>query len=181
MAGELLLLFDIDGTLVSGATEAHRDAMHEALRAVHGVDADQRDAARSSAAGRTDPEIARAILLDAGISAERIDDRADDVREECCRAYARLCPDDLSGTVLPGSAELLERLSARARVRLGLLTGNYELVARLKLGAGRDRPLLPERRRAPSDRTPRIGPRCQRSPAAARARWGPRTGASRRS
>ena len=44
------------------------------------------------AAGRTDPEIARAILLDAGISAERIDDRADEVREQCCRAYARLCP-----------------------------------------------------------------------------------------
>ena len=31
MAAAVLLLFDIDGTLVSGATDAHRDAMHEAL------------------------------------------------------------------------------------------------------------------------------------------------------
>lgn len=133
MAGELLLLFDIDGTLVSGATDAHRDAMHEALRIVHSVDAMQVMRRPLAPAGRTDPEIARAILLDAGVSARRIDDRADAVLEECCRAYARLCPDDLSETVLPGIPQLLGRLSGRTDVRLGLLTGNYEPVARLKL------------------------------------------------
>ena len=143
MAGELLLLFDIDGTLVSGATDAHRDAMHEALLKVHGVDATRVMRRPLAPAGRTDPEIARAILLDAGISAERIDDRADDVREQCCRAYARLCPDDLSATVLPGVSALLERLSARPAARLGLLSGNYELIGRLKLaraGLGRHFP-----------------------------------------
>jgi phosphoglycolate phosphatase len=135
----VLLLFDIDGTLLHGATQAHKDAMHEALRIVHRVDAD-RVPLRLSAAGRTDPEIARAILLAAGISAERIDDRAPDVREECCRAYARLCPADLSHTVLPGVAELLDWLSGLGSVTLGLLTGNYEPVARLKMaraGLGR--------------------------------------------
>lgn len=136
----LLLLFDIDGTLVSGAAAAHRDAMHEALSAVHAIkpsDAALRDL---PPAGRTDPEIARAILLDAGVSAARIDERADAVREECCRAYARLCPSDLSRFVLPGVAELLDWLSERDDVTLGLLTGNYEAVARLKLaraGIGR--------------------------------------------
>src|SRR5581483_5393286 len=127
-----LLLFDVDGTLLAGATDAHRDALHAALREVHGIDA---TAARPSLApaGRTDGEIARAILLDEGVSAERIDDRADDVREACCRLYARLCPADLSHTVLPGVVELLERLSARADVTLSLVTGNYEAVARLKL------------------------------------------------
>jgi phosphoglycolate phosphatase-like HAD superfamily hydrolase len=135
-----LLLFDIDGTLVSGATDAHRDAMHEALRTVHSIDPTRRLRRPLAPAGRTDPEIARAILLDAGVSAERIDDRAEDVREQCCRAYVRLCPDDLSGTVLPGIPELLERLSAREDALLGLLTGNYETVARFKLsraGLGR--------------------------------------------
>lgn len=139
-ASELLLLFDIDGTLVSGATDAHRDAMHEALRTVHSVDPHRAMRRPLAPAGRTDPEIARAILLDAGVSAERIDDRADAVRAECCRAYARLCPDDLSATVLPGIPELLERLSGREDVMIGLLTGNYEAVARLKLaraGIGR--------------------------------------------
>lgn len=133
-AGVLLLLFDIDGTLLGGATEAHRDAMLEALAEVHGVRPSARALRRVSPAGRTDPEIARTILLDAGVSAERIDERADAVREACSRAYARLCPDDLSEFLLPGIAELLESLSGREDVIVALLTGNYETVARLKLG-----------------------------------------------
>jgi phosphoglycolate phosphatase-like HAD superfamily hydrolase len=129
----LLLLFDIDGTLLSGATEAHRDAMHEALREVHGIQPNDRALHAISPAGRTDPEIARLILLDAGVSAERIDDRADALREHCCRAYARLCPSDLSQFVIPGVTELLQSLAQRDDVIPALLTGNYEAVARLKL------------------------------------------------
>lgn len=135
----MLVLFDIDGTLVSGATEAHREAMHAALLAVHGIDA---QVARRplSPAGRTDGEIARAILLDAGISAKQIDERAAQVRDECARAYARLREEDLSHTVLPGVTELLDWLYIRDDVQLGLLSGNYEAVARIKLrraGIGR--------------------------------------------
>ena len=128
----MLLLLDIDGTLVTGAAAAHRDALHEAVLAVHGV---QARAMRGplSVAGRTDGEIARMILLDAGISARRIDERADEVSEECYRAYVRLCPEDLSDTVLAGIPELLRWLSGHEDVRLALLTGNYEPVARLKL------------------------------------------------
>jgi phosphoglycolate phosphatase len=135
----VLLLFDIDGTLVFGATAAHRDAMHEALLAVHGVRAAV-GRRTISPAGRTDGEIARAILIDAGVSARRIDELSDAVQEECCRAYARLVPDDLSETVLPGIPELLADLSEREGVVLGLLSGNYEPVGRLKLaraGIGR--------------------------------------------
>ena len=51
-----LLLFDIDGTLVSGATDAHRDAMHEALRVVHSVDPTRRLHRPLVPAGRTDPD-----------------------------------------------------------------------------------------------------------------------------
>jgi phosphoglycolate phosphatase-like HAD superfamily hydrolase len=129
----LLLLFDIDGTLLGGATGAHLRALHEALAEVHGIQPTDRALRAISPAGRTDPEIARATLLDAGVSAERIDDRADAVREHCCRAYARLCPDDLSEFVLPGVSELLGWLSGRSDVTLALLTGNYEPIARLKL------------------------------------------------
>jgi phosphoglycolate phosphatase-like HAD superfamily hydrolase len=135
----MLLLFDLDGTLLRAATDAHRDAMHEALLAVHSVDVTRLDFSMS-AAGRTDPEIMRAILLAAGISATRIDERADDVRAECCERFAHLCPPDLSHTVIPGVGELLDGLSGRDDVTLGLLTGNYEPVARLKLaraGVGR--------------------------------------------
>jgi phosphoglycolate phosphatase len=132
-----LLLFDIDGTLVSGATAAHAAAMREALQEAHEIHLSERALRVVSPAGRTDPEIARAILLDAGVSAERIDDRADDVRERCSEAYARLCPDDLSDFVLPGVPELLKSLSSRDDVIVALLTGNYEAVARLKLARAR--------------------------------------------
>jgi phosphoglycolate phosphatase-like HAD superfamily hydrolase len=128
----VLLLFDIDGTLLRGATAAHRDALHEALRVVHGVDA-ERVGLSVSPAGRTDGDIARSILLDAGVSADRIDARADAVREACCRAYARLCASDLSEYVVPGMPDVLEWLGGLDDVRLSLVTGNYEAVARLKL------------------------------------------------
>jgi phosphoglycolate phosphatase len=135
----MLLLFDIDGTLVQGATAAHRDALHRALATVHGIDA-AGVGLTLAPAGRTDGEIARALLLDAGVSAERIDERADEVREECCRAYASLCEDDLSRFVIDGVAELLAWLAGLDGVHLALVTGNYEPVARLKLlraGIGR--------------------------------------------
>jgi phosphoglycolate phosphatase-like HAD superfamily hydrolase len=138
----VLILFDIDGTLLGAAAEAHRDAMYQALHEVHGVDV-RGTSPPLAPAGRTDPEIMRAILLGAGLSAQRIDERADDVREACCQAYAHLCPDDLSHTVLPGVADLLDWLGTHDGLTLGLLTGNYEPVARLKLaraGIGRHFP-----------------------------------------
>jgi phosphoglycolate phosphatase-like HAD superfamily hydrolase len=128
----LLLLFDIDGTLVARAGKAHSEALAGAIREVHGVDPnDLRD--RIGPAGRTDGEIARLILLNLGISARRIDERADDVREACCRIYAQTVPDDLSDLVIPGVPRLLSWLGGRDDVELALLTGNYEPVAHLKL------------------------------------------------
>jgi phosphoglycolate phosphatase len=164
----VLLLFDIDGTLLLRAADAHRDAIHEALRVVHGVTDPQ--ARGMQVAGRTDADIARTLLVHAGVTAERIDARADDVRIAACEAYARLCPDDLSARVAPGMPALLERLAAREDTLLALVTGNYEAIARLKLraaGIGRffaggqggfgsdheDRAMLPAiaRRRARTD------------------------------
>jgi phosphoglycolate phosphatase-like HAD superfamily hydrolase len=135
----ILLLFDIDGTLVSGATEAHSEALRRALLTVHGVHVET-IRGPVSPAGRTDGEIARTILLEAGVSARRIDELADEVRERCCEEHARLCPSDLSHTVLPGVTQLLEWLAGSDHACLGLLSGNYEPVGRLKLaraGLGR--------------------------------------------
>jgi phosphoglycolate phosphatase-like HAD superfamily hydrolase len=129
-----LLLFDVDGTLLGRAATAHAEALHVALRQVHGVDVTPAARASLAPAGRTDGEIARALLLNSGISARRIDERAVDVRLACCEAYAQLCPPDLSDKVLPGIPELLAELDARDDVLLSLVTGNYEPVARLKLG-----------------------------------------------
>jgi phosphoglycolate phosphatase len=168
----VLLLFDIDGTLLGGTTQPVGAAMLSALSEVHGIDVGV-IRTRIATDGRTDGEIARAILVGAGVSSDRIDALADSVRESCCRFAARLLPDDLSGAVLPGVRELLDWLARDEAVKLGLLTGNYEPIARLKLaraGIGEvfaegqgafgsdaeDRGALPAiaRRRAGSSRTP---------------------------
>ncbi len=65
------------------------------------------------------------------------------MRDACCEIYARLCPPSLSDKVIPGVAELVAGLAGREDVRLSLVTGNYEPVARLKLsraGLGRHFP-----------------------------------------
>jgi phosphoglycolate phosphatase-like HAD superfamily hydrolase len=127
----VLLLFDVDGTLLLKATAAHAAAVHEGLREVYGI-ADL-SAVKLDAAGRTDYEIARAICLQTGVSAERFDAGRDDFRIACVAAYARLCPDDLSEFVAPGVTDVLEALAARDGLRLALLTGNLEPIARLKI------------------------------------------------
>ena len=131
-AAETLLLFDVDGTLVTGASTEHAQALRSALCDVHGITAAQA-AAPVGPAGRTDGEIARLILLDAGVSAQRIDERASEVRAAVCERYAAACPTDLSARVIPGIPELLDALAGRPGVRLSLVTGNYEPVCRLKL------------------------------------------------
>jgi phosphoglycolate phosphatase len=128
----VLLLFDIDGTLLTGTRQRVGEAMRVALREVHGVDASF-VRTQIPTAGRTDGEIARAILVDAGVPAERIDAFAGRVRDLFCQACAALLPDDLSETVLPGVRQLLGWLARQEDVKLGLLTGNYEPIAWLKL------------------------------------------------
>ena len=102
------------------------------------------------------------------------------MREECCRALRAPLPADLSATVLPGVASCSSWLSAREDVLLGLLTGNYEPVARLKLArAGIGRYFPPGQGAFGSDAEDRAA-----LPAIARRRAGrpdARTRASRRS
>ena len=129
----MLVLFDIDGTLLDSATDAHRVALDVAIKEVHGLT--RRDSARESGRrdGKTDGEIARLMLLDLGLSAARIDELASDVREACSRVYAEICPPDLSSHVVPGMPAVLDWAAGRDGTTLGLVTGNFEAVGRLKL------------------------------------------------
>jgi phosphoglycolate phosphatase len=132
VAEQTLLLFDVDGTLVFRASLEHAAALREALVEVHGITAEQA-AARIEAAGRTDGEIARLVLLQVDVDPSAIDAGASDVAALTCERYTSLCPDDLSERVIAGIPELLTSLAARDDVRLALVTGNFETVARLKL------------------------------------------------
>ena len=125
----MLLLFDIDGTLLIDGAAAHREALYTALREVHHIDPPPN---KVETAGRTDGEITRAILTRAGVDAKAIDAHKDDVRDAACEAFARLCPRDLSDRVAPGVTETLQELADDAHL-VSLVTGNLEPIARLKL------------------------------------------------
>jgi len=124
-----LVLFDIDGTLVltggAGLRGMNR-ALEEVFGYTNGLDG-------IPVAGRTD----RAILADAVGRLGRALDKPTlaDVRQ---RYVANLTEEiEHPGTgrkaVMPGIREILEQLEHRDDVLVGLLTGNFEEGARVKL------------------------------------------------
>ena len=123
-----LVLFDIDGTLVSDHG-ASRGAFKEALHAVYGYD---RDLSVYDFSGRTDPQIAFMVLRDAGFTDETIAAQIDTLWEVYLAGLARnATPGRVK--VLPGMVKLVQALAQRDDVTLALLTGNIEPGARLKL------------------------------------------------
>ncbi len=125
----MLLLFDIDGTLLLKAAAEHKAAVYEGLRVAYGRPFPP---VPVETAGRTDPEIARAILLNAGIDGTTIDRRRAAWADATCEAYARACPRDLTDKVAPGVPAALDVLREAGHV-CSLVTGNLEPIARLKL------------------------------------------------
>lgn len=128
----MLLLWDIDGTLLLRASVEHAQAIHAAIERVYAVGIPE---GQVEAAGRTDLAIVRSILTLAGVSAERVDDGFEELRAVAVEEYAHRVPDDLSGHVAPHVPEVLDELAARDGVRLSLVTGNLEPIARMKLRA----------------------------------------------
>lgn len=132
----VLLLFDIDGTLLRGAAQAHAEALRAAMHAVYGIGSSD-GAARAlpvvQAAGRTDMEIARELATKSGCSEELFQERMGDLQARTVVEYQRRVPADLSAFAVPGIGPLLAELDRDAEARLSLLTGNLEGIARLKL------------------------------------------------
>jgi phosphoglycolate phosphatase len=136
-----LILFDIDGTLITTGGAAAR-AFHRALIEVFGTAGPIRN---HSFAGKTDPQIALELLTAAGLARDEITGRLPELWE----AYLRDLPDELDRSriiVHQGVPALLERLDGEANgTAVGLLTGNLEAGARMKLdaaGIGFDRFVL---------------------------------------
>jgi phosphoglycolate phosphatase-like HAD superfamily hydrolase len=129
-----LLLFDVDGTLIDAAG-AGRRAMERAFREVLRVDGFER-AESVPYAGRTDPLIFAATAAAIGVEPGTYRERRAELERSFVRALkAEMRRDDRSGRVLPGVIPLLETLEAMEGVHLGLLTGNLEAGARIKLEA----------------------------------------------
>ncbi|TVP78290.1 MAG: HAD family hydrolase [Gemmatimonadales bacterium] len=122
-----LILFDIDGTLLSGGPA--KDAFHQGLLSVFGT-AGPIEAWEFS--GKTDPQIARELLREAGLEDPHIDEGFPRLWENYLRDLEALVPERPFRSLL-GVTSLLEALEAEAWARLGLLTGNLEGGARVKL------------------------------------------------
>jgi len=123
-----LLLFDIDGTLLF-THGVGRASVAEAMRAVCGRPLSTESVSFS---GKTDPQIFREVCLANGLSAQETEALLPDL----LRVYAREMEERMpSGriTVLPGVFPLLDTLSRTDDVALGLVTGNMEPMAYLKL------------------------------------------------
>jgi phosphoglycolate phosphatase-like HAD superfamily hydrolase len=130
--GRRLVLFDIDGTLLSAGRVA-RDAILRSLQASYGwsYSPDHEDRGKFDFSGKTDPQIVRELVVD-DVGRERFEQGLPRALETYLEELRRqLVP----GTVVPkpGITDLLERLAAEPRATLGLLTGNLERGARLKL------------------------------------------------
>jgi len=124
-----LILFDIDGTLVLTGGAGLR-AMNRAcaelighLEALEGI----------PVAGRTDRIILRDVLRRLGRSLD------EPLLEALRERYVRYLEEEIERpgegvkAVLPGVQALLDRLAGRGDVALGLVTGNFEAGARIKL------------------------------------------------
>jgi phosphoglycolate phosphatase-like HAD superfamily hydrolase len=121
-----LILWDIDGTLLRTG-RAGIIALVRAFTQLHGREPDM---SRVEVAGRTDKWITARMLEENGlpVTPQHVHDLVD--------AYLALLPEEIStrpGLVLPGIQTLLDTLRARADVAQGLLTGNVQRGARIKL------------------------------------------------
>ena len=124
-----LFLFDIDGTLVS-VRGAGRTAFARALEETYGTAG---TIERYDFRGRTDLSIVHELMTGAGLDVERIRARVDACFQVYARELTRIIGDGSRIQVLPGVAEVVRRLGARPDAVVGLLTGNIEAGARIKL------------------------------------------------
>ncbi|MBK9964371.1 MAG: haloacid dehalogenase-like hydrolase [Holophagales bacterium] len=125
-----LVLFDIDGTLLSSGRKG-LDSFSTALRRTFGTEG---DLASYRFEGKLDPVIVFELMRGAGIPDEVILER----RPAALSLYLDLLEEALSAeppALKPGVADLVARVTAAPTVVSALLTGNVQRGARIKLTA----------------------------------------------
>ena len=135
----VLILFDIDGTLLLGTPRAHTEALVVAAADVYGVAATTDDVTAILPAGRTDQEIARLVLRRHGLEDAAISAGLSAWMARVAELYPGLDAAHAPQAVAPGAGAALGRL-AEAGAALALLTGNIEALAHAKIaraGLGR--------------------------------------------
>lgn len=128
-----LILFDVDGTLVDTAG-AGRRAIELAFEELFSVESVTEKSAGVRFAGMTDSGIFRALATASKIDARHYERMREPLHESYLRHLTTvMASPDPKRRVMPGIEPLLEALRGRNGVHLGLLTGNLEAGARIKL------------------------------------------------
>jgi phosphoglycolate phosphatase-like HAD superfamily hydrolase len=129
----MLVLFDVDGTLVDTAG-AGRRAFIEVFGRMFRNDGVEEAAMKVRFQGKTDPVIIDEIVHNLHIGADEFASRRGEFWERYAETLeAILARPDPRRRALPGVTDLLDDLAARRDVYLGLQTGNVEVGARAKL------------------------------------------------
>lgn len=128
----VLILLDIDGTLLHGSPAAHTEAMAQGMAAVYGLPITAQDIVDIGPSGRTDQEIARVVLRGKGVPDPTITAGLAQWIAASVEAYHRVEDRFDPPVVAPGADRALERLSM-AGGRLALLTGNLEPIGHAKM------------------------------------------------
>jgi phosphoglycolate phosphatase-like HAD superfamily hydrolase len=124
----MLVLFDIDGTLVRRAGPHHREALIAGVRKVTGL-ATSTDGIPVH--GMLDQDILSQMMLREGMRATAIASAMPLIQKHAERVYLRSCP-DLRKKTCPGVKSLLHRLRRRG-IPLALVTGNLTRIGWKKL------------------------------------------------
>jgi len=124
---DLLAFFDIDNTLIQ-SSRGHVKALLQAIAEVYGLDA-RLDVINHH--GMTDQEIITRISEAYGLDRKAIKSGLKDCMESMSRRYAEIVKSETI-VIKPGVLNLMPRL-AQNDINLGLVTGNLEKIARLKL------------------------------------------------
>ncbi len=124
-----LVLFDIDGTLLRGAGQRHREALVEGIRAITGAST-HLDGLPT--AGMLDRDLIVSMLRAAGYSERRARMALRPIMAECQNAYNANCQIDLSPFVCAGVRDFITHLKQR-EAALGLVTGNLSQIGWKKM------------------------------------------------
>lgn len=140
-----LVLFDIDGTLLSAKEEAWKlpnaetgdevlmgevDLMRDVIHDITGIKVDPY---RHRPSGKTDAQVVFELFEGICVSEEEVYDWMPQLLEEYLKRLSKIIKGDESAELKPGVREVLDNLTKREDIVLSLLTGNCEGAARLKL------------------------------------------------
>ncbi len=141
-----LVLFDIDGTLIStkraawappfseSIEEAWKEEVEFINRSIQETSLVQTNVESYRPGGKTDTQIIFELLEGSSLTEENIFKLLPAIREKYLGRLRKALADPAVVEIKPGIEDLLTKLSTRSEIVLSLLTGNFEEGARIKLG-----------------------------------------------